>query len=80
MGIVRHNQDDMIEQWGGDEEDNSWAFAHDGDADENDEDDISVSSISPAVKWSKWMILLVLAVGLGGGTSFLVLGASFKWA
>eukprot|EP00529_Nitzschia_sp_RCC80_P000573 CAMPEP_0113454706 /NCGR_PEP_ID=MMETSP0014_2-20120614/8002_1 /TAXON_ID=2857 /ORGANISM="Nitzschia sp." /LENGTH=867 /DNA_ID=CAMNT_0000346121 /DNA_START=168 /DNA_END=2771 /DNA_ORIENTATION=- /assembly_acc=CAM_ASM_000159 len=41
---------------------------------DEDDDDISVSSITPMMKRSWVMIVLVLVLGIGGGIAFIVLG------
>lgn len=41
---------------------------------EPDDDDVSISSISPVIRRSKIVIFIVLLLGLGGGIAFIVLG------
>ncbi|CAB9515786.1 natriuretic peptide receptor 2 [Seminavis robusta] len=43
--------------------------------DEEEEDDnVSFSSITPTIRRSKWLVALVLLVGIAGGIAFLILG------
>jgi hypothetical protein len=41
---------------------------------EPEEDDVSVTSITPVIRRSKIMIFIVLLLGIGGGIAFIVLG------
>lgn len=79
MGILPRKNTGLIEEFGDEIESNLKVYADDSDdvdnePDDNDDDDLSISSITPTIQWSKFMILVVLAIGLGGGTAFLVLG------